>query len=122
MLTQTQLKELKEILLVMQDETLDSLQLVANTAQPIKLDQNKVGRLSRMDAIQGQAIAQASTQRQKQKLTLIVKALDRLEKSKGKVLTDYGRCEECDEWIAIGRLKVDPMAQCCINCAQKLEA
>lgn len=122
MLTQTQLKELKEILLVMQDETLDSLQLVANTAQPIKLDQNKVGRLSRMDAIQGQAIAQASTQRQKQKLTLIVKALDRLEKSKGKVLTDYGRCVECDEWIAIGRLKVDPMAQCCINCAQKLEA
>jgi len=118
MLTQAQLKELTELLLVMHNETLESLKLIEETTQPVELDQNKVGRLSRMDAIQGQAIAQANTKQQKQKLSLIVNALDKLEKNGS---ADYGRCLECDEWIAIGRLKIDPMTHYCINCAQALE-
>lgn len=91
---------------------LESLSELAEDArQPVELDQQAVGRLSRMDALQQQAMAQA-TERARQRDLL------RIEMAERRLADDsYGYCEECDGEIPDGRLKIDPMAERCVNCA-----
>ena len=81
----------------------------------VELDQSKVGRLSRMDAMQVQAMAQASSQRREQMLRNITAALGRLERN------EYGDCQSCDEPINPKRLEFDPTATLCIECASESE-
>lgn len=83
---------------------------------PVELDQTKVGRLSRMDAMQQQAMAQASGRRTEMELQRIRTAIGRLRSG------DYGYCVKCDEEIAEKRLKIDPSALICIDCARAAEA
>lgn len=83
--------------------------------QIVELDQSSVGRLSRMDAMQGQAMAIAANQRRQLELQKIEAALIRIEHE------DYGLCLECDEKIAEPRLKLDPASSLCIDCASKKE-
>ena len=85
------------------------------SAAVVELDQSKVGRLSRMDAMQGQAMAQASSQRREQMLRNITAALGRLERD------EYGDCQSCAEPINPKRLEFDPTATLCIECADKSE-
>ena len=79
---------------------------------PVELDQNKVGRLSRMDAIQVQAMAEAIEKKRKFELKKIKTALLRLEDG------EYGHCLTCGEEIALKRLELDPAASQCTDCAQ----
>ncbi|MDA1098508.1 MAG: TraR/DksA C4-type zinc finger protein [Proteobacteria bacterium] len=79
--------------------------------KPVELDQSKVGRLSRMDAMQDQAMAQESERRRVGELQRIEAALRRLEGG------GYGYCVSCDEAIAPARLELDPAVATCINCA-----
>ncbi len=96
-----------------------SLQQTAASAksslQPVELDQSRVGRLSRMDALQMQAMAQAEAGRRNLELTRIEGALARIE------LDDYGFCMICDEPIAPKRLQLDPAVMVCILCAKAAE-
>ena len=85
------------------------------TAETVELDQSKVGRLSRVDALQQQAIAQASSEVHKQQLVSVHRALQRLGEG------DYGYCEQCGESIPLARLQVQPEANCCVSCLQALE-
>ena len=85
------------------------------SAAVVELDQAKVGRLSRMDAMQAQAMAQASSERRQQMLRQIDAALIRLDND------EYGYCKECDEPINPKRLDFDPTVVLCIDCASKLE-
>ncbi|GAB4576982.1 MAG: TraR/DksA C4-type zinc finger protein [Roseibium sp.] len=78
----------------------------------VELDQQSVGRLSRMDALQGQAMAQASERQRRANIQRIDAALSRLESG------DYGYCVECGEKIGEKRLAVDPAAAFCISCAR----
>jgi DnaK suppressor protein len=80
---------------------------------PIELDQQSVGRLSRMDALQGQALAQASDTRRRARKVALEMALRRLESS------EFGHCLDCGEPIAFKRLEIDPAATLCIACAQR---
>lgn len=89
--------------------------LVKDAAKPVALDQNKVGRLSRIDAMQGQAMAHANAQRQATLLLPIERALDEIQSG------EFGRCIQCDEFIASERLMASPVAQMCIACATALE-
>lgn len=81
--------------------------------QPVELDQQSVGRLSRIDALQGQAMATASQQRRQQRIVLLEAALRRMEDG------DYGDCVECGEPIASQRLAIDPAVAKCISCAAR---
>jgi DnaK suppressor protein len=87
----------------------------ADASAIVELDQSKVGRLSRMDAMQGQAMAQASRVRYQQRLRLIDAAVARVDSE------DYGYCQQCEEPIDIGRLKFDPTMLLCVDCATKAE-
>lgn len=86
------------------------------SAAVVELDQAKVGRLSRMDAMQAQAMAKASSNRRQAMLVKITAALKRIDDG------DYGVCRECEEVINPKRLEFDPTAIYCINCASKEEA
>ena len=81
----------------------------------VELDQTKVGRLSRMDAMQAQAMAQASSERREQMLRRIDAALNRLDDD------EFGYCQECGEDINPKRLEFDPTVLLCIDCASKAE-
>ncbi|WP_422023803.1 TraR/DksA family transcriptional regulator [Roseibium sp.] len=78
----------------------------------VMLDQQSVGRLSRMDALQGQAMAQASERQRRADIQRIEAALKRLDDG------DYGYCVDCGEDIAAKCLEVDPAAAFCIRCAK----
>jgi DnaK suppressor protein len=86
------------------------------SAAVVELDQTKVGRLSRMDAMQAQAMAQASEQRREQTLRRIEAALKRIDDD------EYGYCLQCDEAINPKRLEFDPTVTLCIECANKAES
>ena len=81
----------------------------------VQLDQARVGRLSRMDALQAQAMARASGQRRAGQLRDIDAALRRIEDG------SYGECGRCEEPIDPRRLDADPTARLCIDCASRNE-
>ncbi len=79
--------------------------------KPVALDQQMVGRLSRMDALQNQAMAQGLEARRAGRLTAIAAALHRIETE------DFGFCEDCGEFIGFGRLDANPCVMRCLSCA-----
>ncbi len=96
---------------------LQTLEEVASGAtDTVTLDQSKVGRLSRMDALQAQEISKESRRRRQLLLRRIEPALRRLE------LDEYGWCVDCDEAIPSARLEYDPTCSTCISCAEGRES
>lgn len=82
---------------------------------PVTLDQTRVGRLSRMDAMQQREMSQASARLISLERQRIKSALSRIESG------DYGYCILCDEEIGEKRLQFDPSILTCISCAEKEE-
>lgn len=81
----------------------------------VELDQSRTGRLSRMDALQAQAMARAGDERARREYRQIQTALARIDSG------DYGYCLDCEEEIAPGRLEADPATALCLQCAEKRE-
>ena len=96
------------MLLAKKQEVTDLLNANAEDAAPVELDQSQQGRLSRIDAIQQQAMA-AETQRRRQRdVHLLDAALKRLDEG------EYGYCVNCGEAIGTERLALDPATPFCI--------
>lgn len=104
----------RQRLLHEQRTLLDLKQAARESIQTVNLDQSSVGRLSRMDAMQSQAMAKENSRRREQQLVRIDAALERVEEG------EYGYCASCDEEINSRRLDVDPANPFCVNCASKL--
>ena len=83
------------------------------TSQPVELDQARVGRLSRMDAMQSQQMALESSRRRQQQLVKIEGAMCRIDAG------EFGYCFVCDEEIDVRRLAVDPTSTRCVACVEK---
>ena len=83
----------------------------AEDRKPVHLDQQSVGRLSRQDSLQVQAMAKAADARRVAEIRRIDAALKRVEAG------EYGYCVECGEAIDPKRLKIDPAAPRCQGCA-----
>ncbi len=93
-------------------EELEGLSDLSREARDtVELDQQAVGRLSRMDAMQQQAMAEAQERTRQLDLQRIEQAYRRIRDD------DYGYCATCDEEIPDGRLAIDPMAERCVKCA-----
>lgn len=114
-MTEEQLQTFKARLLERKSELASSAQTGNDAAATVELDQTRQGRLSRMDALQGQAMSIAANNRRSQELLNIEKALQRIEDG------SYGYCQRCDNEIAIKRLEFDMTVRYCINCAEQLE-
>ena len=100
--------EIKNTLLSKKQELEELLAASADDAAPVELDQTQQGRLSRMEALQQQAMA-AETQRRRQRdMQLIDAALKRGDEG------EYGYCVNCGEAIEPERLALDPATPFCI--------
>lgn len=106
---------LRRLLLEKQRDLLTVRESGTLAAGTVTLDQTSVGRLSRMDALQSQAMLQEAARRRELLLQEIAGALQRIESG------DYGFCELCDDEIAEKRLEINPTARYCIACSSRLE-
>ncbi|MEM7292841.1 MAG: TraR/DksA C4-type zinc finger protein [Pseudomonadota bacterium] len=87
----------------------------AQASKTVELDQSRVGRLSRMDALQEQAMSQERERRRTLELKAIAAALQRLDAG------EFGECIECGEDIAAARLEFNPSVALCLECASAAE-
>ncbi len=108
-LTAPQLQELKGILHSEHARLTHSLER-AKRDGPVQLDQQTVGRLSRMDALMNEGLAQGSMSRAREEVGLIEQALERAENG------TYGFCQTCHEPIDVGRLMAIPETLHCTGC------
>ena len=83
---------------------------------PVALDQDSVGRLSRIDAMQIQAMALAAGRRRTAERRRIDAALKRIEDG------EFGHCLTCGEAINPARLENDPSVSQCLTCASAGQA
>jgi len=95
----------------LKDELAGLRQSAKADQKPVALDQQSVGRLSRMDSLQMQAMDQARDARRLLEIKRIDAALHRLEEG------EYGYCVRCGTQIAKERLEQDPAAPFCVGCA-----
>lgn len=114
-LTPEQLVELKALLEQQQQRLLEDIAGIHDDAATVDLDQQKVGRLSRMDALQMQSMAQANESAARLALSQTELALAKISND------DYGYCTECDENIGYARLSIKPETPLCIKCQEKTE-
>jgi len=102
---------MKVRLMERRDELLHLTESGAGARRPVELDQTRVGRLSRMDALQSQAMSIETDRRRQVELRRIDVALARIEEG------EFGYCVQCGEPIARKRLELDPTTPNCIDCA-----
>ena len=102
-------------LLAMRQELVDVAGTGQEASRVVELDQSTVGRLSRMDAMQAQAMSQATGRRRDETLEKIELALKKIEADK------FGLCRDCHEPIARKRLEFDPTTLLCMACASRAE-
>jgi DnaK suppressor protein len=109
------IEQLRQHLKTQQQELQALVDHTEDDAQPVTLDQQSVGRVSRIDAIQQQQMAIANQQQANARLAKIERALARIETE------EYGYCLECGDIIATARLQAQPFAELCIDCQQSHE-
>jgi len=114
-LSDDQIAELHDDLVELKGELTRMLSSAAESGEPVALDQSAVGRLSRMGAMQVQAIAQANLRSLKLRLDLVGQALRLGEDD------DYGTCRRCAEPIGYPRLKARPESPFCLGCQGAIE-
>lgn len=86
------------------------------SAATVELDQSSIGRVSRMDAMQQQALAKGVTERMNLRRRKLEAALARLDAG------TYGQCCACQDEIGQERLAADPAAVFCADCADERES
>ncbi|GJL64932.1 MAG: molecular chaperone DnaK [Nitrospirales bacterium] len=113
--TAIDIESIREKLVTLRDEISKIEGTGDDAAQTVELDQTKIGRVSRMDALQSQAMAKESQQRRQLRKQRIETALQRIEKDV------FGLCVRCEEEIHPKRLAFDPTVLLCITCANQNE-
>lgn len=110
-LTADQVETLRLTLVARLAELQDMDALSEEDRKPVELDQQSVGRLSRVDAMQRQAMAFASQARRQHEARMIAAALGRIAEG------EFGYCGGCGDPIPLPRLSLDATLSTCIDCA-----
>jgi len=108
-----QIEQFRQALLHLKSDLQAEVKSSGKAGETVELDQSRVGRLTRMDAMQSQQMALEAARRLEQRLIKIEGALRRVESG------DYGLCYICEEEIDPRRLTVDPTSTRCILCVDK---
>ena len=114
-LSENDLQRFQALLLKLKAELLKAGETGQKAEEIVELDQTRVGRLSRMDAMQAQAMSLETGRRRRMHILAINTALARIENG------EYGDCYDCGEMINPRRLEADPTARLCISCAAAQE-
>ena len=112
-LTTTQKQQLISALEALQTELKEFILGLGEATATVELDQGQQGRLSRIDAMQSQKMAQAHKQRATLRLERVQNVLSTAD------LPDFGCCGDCEEPIAFKRLLARPDAVLCVECAEE---
>jgi DnaK suppressor protein len=115
-LSKEQAETLRARLVELVAELSATLHANAASADPVVLDQSSVGRLSRMDAMQQQAMAKATHEKARLRLGQCKVALSAFDRD------EYGLCRKCEEPIGYRRLSAKPEAPFCVHCQQGTDA
>ena len=110
-ITEQQSAELREDLMELRIRLKEMLHLEERT-EIVDLDL-PIGRLSRVDAMQQQAMAAAEKRRAEQRLEAVEAALEFHREG------DYGFCKACGEALSYARLKARPESPLCVPCLQE---
>ena len=106
------IEKIKQKLVALKSQLEELAESSKHASQPVELDQARVGRLSRMDAMQAQQMSVATAQRRQEQLLKIEGTLHRIESG------EYGYCFVCGNEIDIRRLEIDPSSTRCMECAE----
>lgn len=112
-MNETQLNSMRDRLKDMQADLRHEDSLGQEGQKTVPLDQQSVGRLSRMDALQQQAMAKATQARRSAIAVRIDAAFLRIDQG------EFGYCAECGDDIPLKRLALDPTVPLCIGCASR---
>jgi DnaK suppressor protein len=112
----SQLEQLHSLLTGKRRELEAQMNSGDGAAKPVELDQQSVGRVSRIDAIAQQQMALANRQQAGALRHSIELALRRIDDG------SYGHCLQCGEAIAGARLQAQPWATLCIDCQSARES
>lgn len=112
-MTKEQKEQIRTILLALEQDLSSEIEQLTLNSKPVALDQQAVGRVSRVDAIAQQQMNLSSLRRLKARLDMVKDAKNRVD------LNDFGHCAVCEEPIAFERLQVRPESRSCISCASK---
>ncbi len=88
-----------------------SMSVTEEAVRPVQLDQQAVGRLSRMDSLQNQQMSRNLQEREQARYAALQAALERIREDV------YGTCTRCGDGIEVGRLIVMPEVEHCPACA-----
>ena len=107
-----EIEQLRQTLLSLRAELLKLEESSNEAAQPVELDQDSMGHLSRRDAMQAQQKAEEGGRQRKRQIQKIEGALRRIE------ACEYGKCFVCEEELDACRLSEDPTTTRCMNCVE----
>ena len=106
-------KKFKDIELIIKNElriTFNAIKTIETKTKIVDLDQQLIGRLSRMDSIIDKEMSVAKLERQKLRLNQLEEALKNLENE------DFGVCIDCGADIEFQRIKSNPVVKKCFDC------
>ncbi|GMR01641.1 MAG: TraR/DksA C4-type zinc finger protein [Gammaproteobacteria bacterium] len=106
------IKQFRKKLILLKSELQKMEEEQKQAGKTVELDQTRVGRLSRMDAMQVQQMALEAVRRRQHQILEIDGALRRIESG------EYGYCFVCGEEIVAERLKANPACTRCMACAE----
>lgn len=105
----------RELIAVQLAEIELALTAASANAATVILDQSSVGRLSRMDAMQQQAMAAGQRALLLRRKAQLEAAINRMENG------TFGVCCQCGYDIALPRLQADPGTPFCADCQAERE-
>ena len=85
---------------------------LAEQVKPVAPD-NAIGRVSRMDTIVNQSVAEAQLSKARVRLARLEEAMKRVDEDE-----EFGLCLDCGEPIPMARLKAMPETAYCVDCAE----
>jgi len=85
---------------------------LAEQVKPVAPD-NAIGRVSRMDTIVNQSVAEAQLSKARVRLARLEEAMKRVDEDE-----EFGLCLDCGEPIPMARLKAMPETSYCVDCAE----
>ncbi|GGK60066.1 TraR/DksA family transcriptional regulator [Amphritea balenae] len=110
-----QLQICHQALQTLKRELVQEIEDLQESAQPVQLDQQTFGRVSRGEALQQQEMAQAALELCRARLSEVLHAEQKFSED------EYGYCESCDELIAQPRIEARPDSRFCLKCQAATE-
>ena len=108
--------EIRQILLDMKQKTLLEIKRSIKSGSEASIGEEPTGDIyDQASSERDRELGLLLNDREREKLHNIDEALLRIEDG------EYGQCEECDEEIPLGRLKVLPFTRHCVKCKSDLE-